>query len=204
MRVLPKVIVTELQNGAGTLSFAVQTASIGCIKVRPKGEYPESEKLDASFRFRNSVFTIFDEYLGEFEQLNRIRTSGDTYVYAGGVFGSVNKPDKHAEEATRFAVKLIRDLAKIEERVGVSLELTIGLNTGGPLVAGVVGIQMPHFQLIGQAFELAEQMMVTGLVNQVQLTRSVYELIYAYNFNVLERGDIKISGNRTLRTYLAR
>lgn len=78
-----------------------------------------------------------------------MRTFSDTYVYAGGVFGSVNKPDKHAEEATHFALQVIKGVAAIEAQIGQKIEVIICLNTGGPLVAGVVS--------------LSDQMKLTGV-----------------------------------------
>ena len=42
----------------------------------------------------------------------------------------------------------------------------------------------------------------SGVSNQVQVTRAVYELIYAYNFHVTERGDIDTGGGLVLRTYV--
>lgn len=58
------------------------------------------------------LFLTVDEMIKEFPQLTKIRTKSFTYEYAGGLFGSVNKPDKHAEEATRFALKVISSAKK--------------------------------------------------------------------------------------------
>ena len=201
LRVLPTPIVDEIQQCSETILFAVQSASIGCIRVRVKG-VQMSEELGGRFSFLNEVFKIFDGYISEYEQLSRVRTFSDTYVYAGGVFGSVNKPDKHAEEATRFALQVIKGVPAIEAQTGQKIEVVIGLNTGGPLVAGVVSLNRPFFQLIGPAIELADQMKLTGVPNKLHITRSVYELIYAYNFQVSDRGDVHIGSNRTLHTYL--
>ena len=202
LRVLPPAIVDEIQQGSETISFAVQSASVACVRVRIIDAAHSDDNLGWRFTFFNQVFKIFDEYLKDYEQLSRVRTFSDTYIYAGGVFGAVNKPDKHAEEATRLALQLIKELPSIQEKTGQKIELVIGLNTGGPLVAGVVSLNRPFFQLIGPASELADQMKETGVPNKLHITRSVYELIYAYNFKVSDRGDVHISNGRTLHTYL--
>lgn len=201
VRVMPPEIVEQLQNGAESISFAVQSASIACVRVSTETQFSNSDKMDA-FIFYGKVFEIFDEMREQFPLLSKIRTFSHTYTYAGGLFSQVNKPDKHAEEATRFALKLITSIPEIEQKVGHRIKLTIGMNTGGPLVAGVLSLNKPSFQFIGPPLELAQQMKASGVPNMIHATRAVYELIYAYNFNVQERGDTKIRGGRTLRTYI--
>lgn len=143
-----------------------------------------------------------DEMIKEFPQLTKIRTKSFTYEYAGGLFGSVNKPDKHAEEATRFALKVISSAKKNGEKVGSEIEFKIGLSTGGPLIACVIGLNKPTFHLIGPTVDLAQRMKTLGVLNQVQITRAVYEFIYAHNFHITERGDIDTGGGKILRTYV--
>lgn len=88
------------------------------------------------------------------------------------------------------------------EKVGSEIEFKIGLSTGGPLIAGVIGLNKPTFHLIGPTVDLAQIMKTLGVLNQVQITRAVYELIYAHNFHITERGDIDTGGGKILRTYV--
>ncbi|OHT10345.1 hypothetical protein TRFO_20489 [Tritrichomonas foetus] len=200
-RVMPNNVVEELQKGAESISVAVQSASVGCIKVTSSAQF-DKEDFNAPFQFFSKVYNVLDEMMKEFPALTKIRTFSHTYEYAGGLFGSVNKPNKHAEIATRFALKVISSANKIAEAIGHEVSFTIGLNTGGPLVAGVISVSKPNFHLIGPTVELAQRMKSTGIKNQIHVTRAVYELVYAYNFHVTERGDIDIGGGRTLRTYV--
>jgi class 3 adenylate cyclase len=147
------------------------------------------------------VFVVMDEFIASFSTLVRVRTQGNVYFFGGGLFGTGQKPEKHAEEATRFGLKLLTSAETIHRKVGFKVDFKFGLNTGGPLVAGVIGRNRPAFQLIGPPADLAEALMRTGDVNQLHLTRSVYELIYSHNFHVTERGEVKINGGRILRTY---
>ena len=64
LRVLPTPIVDEIQQCSETILFAVQSASIGCIRVRVKG-VQMSEELGGRFSFLNEVFKIFDRYITE-------------------------------------------------------------------------------------------------------------------------------------------
>ncbi|KAK8839682.1 hypothetical protein M9Y10_031385 [Tritrichomonas musculus] len=200
-KVLPISVIEELQKGSESISLSVQSASIGCIEVRSTKTFDPND-FNAPFKFLSTVFNALDDMLKDFPLLTKIRTNSYTYEYAGGLFGSVNKPDKHAEEATRFALKVISCASQIGEKVGSEIEFKIGLSTGGPLVAGVIGLNKPIFHLIGPTVDFAQRMKKSGVFNQVQVTRAVYELIYAYNFKVTERGDIDTGGGKVLRTYV--
>jgi class 3 adenylate cyclase len=201
-RVIPAPVVKQLSEGIEHVSFAVQSASIGFIMVTPTSPGFADKEFDDQMQFFNNVYMAFDCFMEDYHLLAKVRTAGNVYVYAGGLFGSVNKPEKHAEEATRFALQLIQEIETIAAKAGEPLELTMGLNTGGPLAAGVVGLNRPAFQLIGPPFEIAEQLMLFGIPMQLQITRSVYELIYAHNFRVTERGEIKVQFDRMLATYV--
>ena len=200
-RVMPSVVVEELQKGADSIALAVQSATVACVKVSSATPF-DKEDFNAPFQYFSKVFSILDEMMKEFPQLTKIRTFSHTYEYACGLFGSVNKPDKHAEIATRFALKIISSVKEIEDSIGHDVSFTIGLNTGGPLVAGVISLQNPTFHLIGPTAELAQRLKSTGIKNQIHVTRAVYELVYAYNFHVTERGDIDVGGGKVLRTYV--
>lgn len=70
------------------------------------------------------------------------------------------------------------------------------------IIAGVMNINRPNFQIIGPVMELSEQMKATGVINQVHITRAVYELIFSSGFKVTERGETKLRRGDTLTTYL--
>jgi PAS domain-containing protein len=199
-RRMPGPIVSQLSEGTETLAYTVQSASIGCVSLELSA-MPADAALEQTFRRWQSVFAIMDEFIGSFSTLVRVRTQGNIYVFGGGLFGTGQKPEKHAEEATRYGLKLITSAEEISRKGGFTVDFKIGLSIGGPLVAGVIGRNRPAFQLMGPPANLAEALMKTGEPNQLHVTRSVYELIYSHNFHVTERGEVKIQGGKTLRTY---
>jgi PAS domain-containing protein/class 3 adenylate cyclase len=199
--ITPQAVLRQLEDGADSVAFAVQSSSIGFIRVISKSfEFVLQEFAD-QVQFYRDVFEEFDRLREPFKLLAKVRTVRNIYVFAGGLLSSVNKPDKHAEEATRFCLALIERAPQIEAKAGFGVEFTIGLNTAGPLVAGVASLSHPIFQLIGPAFEIAEQLMKTAIPMQIHVTRAVYELIYPHNFRCTDRGEVKVEGDRALATY---
>ena len=82
-----------------------------------------------------------------------------------------------------------------------TLQIRVGINTGGPIVAGVLGIGKPTFEILGPAINMAQQMEHHGVPMQVHVSRSVYELIYGDAFTIKERGQIEVK-NGSVITYL--
>lgn len=199
-KVMPEPIINDLENGDDTISFVVQSVSIGQVRVGTpkKWDYSTNEP----FNFFSSVFQEFDKIIKDYDLLCKARTFAHTYTYTGGLFSQMNKPDKHADQVVRFAIQLLKKVPELSKKLGVDIELTIGVHTGGPVIAGVMSLKRPNFQLIGPVMEYAAQMKATGVPGQVHITRAVYELIFSSGFKVTERGETKIRGGNTLTTYL--
>ena len=107
----------------------------------------------------------------------------------------------HAKEIVEFGIEAIGAVGVVNEETKQSLQIRVGINTGGPLVAGVLGSGKPTFEILGPTINMAQQMEHHGVPMQVHISRAVYELIYGGNFKIKERGQIEIK-NGTVVTYL--
>jgi PAS domain-containing protein len=198
-RITPHEIVEQLAGGTESVSFSVQSASIGCIKVR----FGSRElSIDNPFGGIHKLFALFDEWMGPFQQLSKVSVIATEYVFAGGIFTGTNKPEKHAEETTRFALKILTHREEIAAAAGPDISILIGMNTGGPLVGGVMNVHRPLFQLLGLPVRIAHEIAGSGVAGQLHVTRAVYELVYSHNFRVIERGDTKLFDGSSVHTYM--
>jgi class 3 adenylate cyclase len=198
-RVIPASVVKQLADGQESLAFAVQSASVGWVRL----SIPALElNTNDPFGGIHKVYDLFNAWMDSFSQLVRVSVFAYEYVFAGGVFTQTNKPEKHAEEATRFALKILESIAEIRAALGNQVTLFIGLATGGPLIGGVMNARRAMFDLIGNPVDLAKELAATAIEGQLQVTRSVYELVYIHNFTVIERGDVRLSSGKVAHTYL--
>jgi class 3 adenylate cyclase len=191
--------VKQLAEGTDAIAFAVQSASVGYVSVKLPHH---GVTIEDPFRGIHKLYDLFDTWMVSFSQLSRVSVLADHYVFAGGVFTMTNKPEKHAEEATRFALKILTSGDEIRNAVGSGVSVFVGINTDGPLIGGVMNVQRPEFQLIGSAIELARGLAETTVVGQIHVTRSVYELIYSHNFQVTDRGDVALRNGRSVHAYV--
>jgi class 3 adenylate cyclase len=149
----------------------------------------------------NSLFKKFDEGIAKGATLTKIKCIGDCYMSAGGIFSELNQPAVHAKDMVSFGLGAIASLEELNGELDQHLRIRVGVNSGGPIVAGVLGIGKPTFEILGPAINMAQQMEHHGVPMQVHISRAVYELVYGGIFQIKERGETQINTG-TVVTYL--
>ena len=120
---------------------------------------------------------------------------------AGGIFSELSQPAQNAKEAVDFGLRAIEAIGQLNERLGESLRVRVGAHVGGPIVAGVIGIEKPTFEIFGPTINMAQQMEHNGVPMKVHVSRTVYELIYGGSYKIEERGQIQLKQGPAV-TYL--
>jgi class 3 adenylate cyclase len=200
--ILPPSLVGRVQAGEKNISFAVQSASIAFLDIVEFTPWCGSLPAATVMSTLNELFKKFDECVGKRPILTKIKCIGDCYVCAGGIFSEINQPAVHAKEMVSFGLDAIQSIEDLDRELDQHLRMRAGVNTGGPIVAGVLGVGKPTFEILGPAINLAQQMEHHGVPMQVHCTRAVYELVYGdAAFQIKERGATQITSG-TVITYL--
>lgn len=201
-KVIPTPIVEEINNSIESISFNVQFAAIGNIYIETD-PFNSADGFKAPFRFYDDMFSIFDECIKNSSNITKLKAFSKIYTFSCGIFDDSIKQEKMALEAVQFSLSLIQMQRKFEEKVNRRISLCIGLECGGPLVAGFVSLNRPNFMVIGEVAEMSHSLAITGIPGKVQISEFVQELTDGFNFNVQERGEaILINGNRTKTFYI--
>ena len=199
--IIPVSLVSRVQAGETNISFSVQSASVLFLDIVSFTPWCGSSTAQHVMLTLNTIFSMLDEAIATRDSLMRVKCIGDCYMAAGGIFTEGNHPEVHAREMAEFGIDAIKVLGKVNEQLGENLQIRVGINTGGPIVAGVIGTAKPTFEILGPAINMAQQMEHTGVPMQVQITRAVYELIYGGTFKIKERGEVEVKGKK-VSTYL--
>ena len=199
LKLIPRQVLEEIEAGNEQFCFLASGITVGEIRISSTAQwdYRTTERLS----FVNSVCTRFNEELAKFPLLSTIRMTLDSYMFVGGLFTEVARAEEHVKQAIEFSLRVLDIVPDLAEATGAEVKVVIGLHVGGPIVAGIMSLSRPNFQIIGPIIDYAHEMMATGIEGQIHISRAVYELTYSLGFNVHERGEITMSGGQVVSTY---
>ncbi len=196
LNVLPREIAALLKEEDGR-SIAEYYSNVSVLFADVVGFTPLSEKLSPqeAVDALNGIFSYFDALADKYG-VEKIRTIGDGYMVASGV--PTPRPD-HAHALARMALDMNAYMQSRPVQAGVPMEIRIGLNSGSA-VAGIVGTTKFHYDLWGDAVNVAARMESHGEPGKVQIGRATYELIKD-DFVCQQRGAIPIKGKGSMETW---
>ena len=188
LNILPAAIVENLKKGERTAAERFDSATVlfaDIVGFTSLGARISPLEL---VNFLNQIFSTFDQ-LTEKHGLEKIKTSGDAYMVAGGL--PVARAD-HVEAIANMALDMLAAIAHFQTDTGEPFQIRIGIHTG-PVVAGVIGTKKFSYDLWGDTVNVASRMESQGLPGYIQVTTAIYEeLKDRYVFE--ERGAIAVKG----------
>jgi len=156
-------------------------------------------------RVLNQIIVDFDNLLSrsEFKTVEKIKTIGETYMAAAGL--NIQTPEElqtyeHVEEMALFAIAMKDILDEMNRNAFNNFQIKSGLNLG-PVVAGVIGVKKPQYDIWGDTVNVASRMYSTGKANCIQVTQSVYNLLSKRGFIFECRGLVRVKGKGKMITY---
>ncbi|MEM7180321.1 MAG: adenylate/guanylate cyclase domain-containing protein [Spirochaetota bacterium] len=189
--ILPLSIIDELQKD-GSVSpkkhpqvTVLFTDFVGFTQAAAQMS-PESlvSTLDAQFK-------KFDEIISMY-QLEKIKTIGDAYMCAGGIFSN---PIVAAKNVARAALA-IRDFMATNHS---AWQVRLGMHTG-EVVAGVVGSKKFAYDIWGDTVNTASRLESSSEPGGINISQASYKLIQE-NFHCQARGKLTVKSKGELEMY---
>ena len=188
LNILPKPIAARMKRGETHIADSYSDVTVlvaDLVGFTTLSTYVSPEQI---VQLLNEVFTAFD-LLVEKHRLEKIKTIGDAYMAAGGLF----IPDaKHVEASAELALAMQEKIAQLNRKYGTSVHLRIGMCTG-PVVAGVIGHNRFAYDLWGETVNIACRLESAGQAGKIQIAGSTYQRLKdKYSFN--EKHSVEIKG----------
>ena len=203
-QILPRDIVIRLNQGEKDISFTVPSATIMFIDIVKFSEYAQSLTPQQIMGNLSLLFGGFDEAIQKYPALIKIKLIGDVYMCAGGLFNHDDPPVTHAEAMIHFALDCLQVLEDTNIKLNAILAVRIGINTGGPLIAGVLGSDKPVFDIIGDPINIAARLQSTDIAGSIQISQTTYDLVSGLDFIIEPRGEVFLKGKGKTQSYLVR
>ncbi len=196
LNILPKSIVTQLKEEQNAIAEQFDEATFLFADLVGFTGLSAPMTPEEVVKLLNEIFSTFDQIV-ERQGLEKIRTIGDSYFVAGGL--PVRRED-HAEAIAEMALEMQEKISRFQWSNGESIKLRIGINTGGPVVAAVIGIKKFAYDVWGDTVNIASRMESQGVPGKIQVTAATYEILQdKYLFE--QRGEISVKGKGEMTTY---
>ncbi len=189
LNILPFEIARQLKSKgkAGTRHYSV----VSVVFADFKGFSKISKELEPK-----DLVNILDTYFAKFDEiidkhyLEKIKTIGDAYMFAGGLpLRNKSNPFDAVIAALEIQsyMNILND-SKVLNNLSV-WELRLGIHTG-PVVAGVVGKKKFAYDIWGDTVNVASRMEQTGHAGMVNISGPTYKYIKDF-FECDYRGKIE-------------
>ena len=195
LNILPKPIAARMKNGETHIADNCPDVTVLVADLVGFTTLSTHISPQQVVQLLNEMFSAFD-LLVEKHGMEKIKTIGDAYMAAGGLF----VPDAaHAEGSAELAQAMQKEIAHLNKKYETSVPLRIGICTG-PVVAGVIGHNRFAYDLWGETVNIACRLESSGQAGKIQIAESTYErLKHKYPFK--PKHSLEIKGYHQLSAY---
>lgn len=201
LNILPEEIAEELKEKGFVNARDFNLVSILFTDFKSFTQTAEKMSPQNLVEEINVCFKAFD-FISDKYNIEKIKTIGDSYMAAGGI----PKPDRNALRNIVFAAlemqefMIKRKILNINANVP-AFEMRLGIHAG-PIVAGIVGVKKFQYDVWGDTVNTASRIESNGMVEKVNISESLYNLIKDEKCFVFEyRGKIYAKGKGEIKMY---
>jgi class 3 adenylate cyclase len=186
---LPPAIAEELKEHQCAKAQSYPDMAVLFADIVGFTQYAAGRAPDQVLAILNGLFSQMD-LLVEHHHVEKIKTIGDAYMV-------VSKGQ--AEALARLALSLHDLMQRFNAERGLQLALRIGMHCG-PAIAGVIGNKRLHYDVWGDAVNLASRMESSGEAGRIQTSEPLFHTLrQAFDFE--PRGSVDIKGLGAMPTY---
>ena len=194
LNVLPPAVAERLKKEPNR-AIADRYDQVTVLFADIVGFTPLSARLSAerTVELLNEIFTEFDAICDR-AGVEKIRTIGDGYMAVAGT--PIPRAD-HGQIMVRVGIEMCDYMST--KPVDEPLEVRIGINSG-EAVAGIVGTSRFHFDLWGDAVNIAARMESLGEPGRIQIGEGTWSLVHEV-IPCESRGKIPVKGKGEMETW---
>lgn len=193
--ILPASVAEQLKTSNATVARQYDSVTIMFADIVGFTAFAMHVEPTVVVDLLNQLFSTFDDLTEELG-LEKIKTSGDGYMVAGGV---PEAREDHARATADLAFAMISATSDFAEEHQIDWKIRIGINSG-PVVAGVMGKRKFAYDMWGDAVNVASRLESTSIAGAIQVSESTAELL-GPDYLLEPRGTITLKNRGQARTF---
>jgi len=200
LNILPSNIVQELKEYGHSKAKNHEAVCVGFLDLVSFTKISAKTNPQTVLDNLNFCFKAFDDIIAK-HKLEKIKTIGDCYMYAGGLSESkegntINKMILASKEMVAFLAewntkRTVKTLPPYDARIGIH---------SGPVAAGVVGTKKFHYDIWGDTVNIAARLEQNSHPNKINISEVVYQSVKKKHLCEY-RGEIEAKNKGKLKMY---
>jgi class 3 adenylate cyclase len=166
LNILPRTIIERLRQGETIIADRVDDATILFADLVDFTSLAARSPPERTVELLGGLFAEFDALAARLG-LEKIKTTGDGYMVAGGLPLPEPRPD-HAAAVAEMALAMREAAATAAAGFGERLQLRIGVHSGA-LIAGVIGTHKFVYDVWGDTVNTAKRMESYGAPGRIHV-----------------------------------
>jgi class 3 adenylate cyclase len=196
--ILPIATAKELKEKGKVIAHKYESVTIAFTDFKDFTKIASRLAPEELVESVDMYFSEFDKIIKKYH-LEKIKTIGDSYMYAGGIPG---ESDDHALRAVQAAHEILDFVNKLKKAYKVDqarFDIRIGIHTG-PVVAGVVGKNKFSYDIWGDSVNIASRMESSCEAGKINVSQTTYEATKEH-FLFESRGKIDVKNRGQVDMY---
>ncbi len=169
LSIFPPAIVKRLKKGEKNIAENISNVAVLVSDLIGFSAIAEELTAYETVTILNDLVTAFDEAAARYS-LEKIKTSGDSYIAVCGLSIPYLDPDKRAVD---FAVEMVAIVRRFNRERGFHLNISIGVNAGD-IVAGIVGRNKFVYDVWGDTINEASALKSASSPGEILVSDLVY------------------------------
>jgi adenylate cyclase len=197
LNILPHSVVERMRRGEVVIADRIPQATVLFSDLVDFTSVSASLAPEETVKLLGVLFSQFDN-LAIRHGLETIKTIGDGYMVTSGILAE-SSPER-AIAVAEMALSMLEATNTASRGFDKELQLRIGIHTGGPIVAGVLGTHKIAYDVWGDAVNTAKRMETYGLPGRVHVSAATRKVL-GNTFRFEPRGSIDVKGKGPMETY---
>ena len=189
--ILPSQIVAELKRTSGVAPRRYERVAIMFADIVGFTRYCEHHSPDHVVEVLQRLVSQWEEIALRY-QVQKIKTIGDAFMAACGLFAHVDNPVLNC-------VRCGQEMIEATQALGIGWDLRVGVNYGSA-VGGILGRRQYLFDLWGDAVNIAARMESHGLKGSVVLSADACEAVRT-DCQAESLGEVPIKGKGRMEVF---
>ncbi|ETO29754.1 hypothetical protein RFI_07365 [Reticulomyxa filosa] len=194
---LPSKVMNRLKQGQNTIWDQSKECSILFSDLVSFTKWASQLPAETLIQRLHEMYSRFDK-LCDVHNVYKVETIGDAYFVSSG-FPIDYTPD-HADRLMMLGKHMMFDCLTLDWD-GYTPRMRIGIHSG-PVMAGVVGRQMPRYHLFGKTVMIANELETTGVPQQLHLSEATKNKLTSTYYHLVKRPEPLVFLGETMQTYL--